>query len=102
MKLNPNYRDFIVIGVNAYKLELEIDPEINLEINRRESKNIQWYRHKGNIKLKHLFTCKYRPFDTFDSNYINEMKQDISSKRASGEIVMKKIGTNSSFGLSLT
>jgi hypothetical protein len=31
MKLNPSYRDPVVLGINAYKLgdNLEIDPQVN-------------------------------------------------------------------------
>lgn len=97
-RITPNYKDTVVIGVNASKLgdRVEADPEMNLEINRIKNRVVECYRYKGDIKLKHLFTCKYRPFDTFDSNYVNEIKEYISSKRASGEIMMKRIGTNSS------
>lgn len=63
LKLNPNYRDVVVLGVNGSKLgdKIELDPE-SLS-----------YRYKGHIKLKHLFKYKHVPFDIFDSNLIDEI-----------------------------
>jgi len=83
MTLNPNYRDPVVLGINAFKLgdNMEIDPQLNTSLaqitdeqfQNFQNKNTQWYRYKGDIKLKHLSAYKYVPFDTFSSNLINEM-----------------------------
>ena len=81
MKSNPNYRDPVVLGINAFKLgdNVEIDPQdpqtnplLNEEFKTDQYyKNSQWYRCKGDIKLKHLYKCKQIPFNVFGDDVIN-------------------------------
>jgi hypothetical protein len=93
MKLNPNYRDPVVLGINAFKLgdNLEIDPQVNTSLVQQihDIKNAQWYRYKGDIKLKHLFACKYVPFDTFSSNIIDKFTQINEEKLKASQLIMK-------------
>ena len=37
--------------------------------------NADWYRYKGDIKLKHLHVYKHVPFDTFSSNQIDKKQR---------------------------
>jgi len=95
MKLNPNYRDPVVLGINAYKLgdNMEIDPQVNTSLVKHlhniKNENTQWYRYKGDIKLKHLFACKYVPFDTFSSNLRNEFMKINERKLHASQFIMK-------------
>lgn len=81
MRLNPNYRDSVVLGTNGSKLgdNLEIDPQVNeslvKQIHDIQNKNTQWYTYKGDIKLKHLHACKYIPFEVHSSDLINELRR---------------------------
>lgn len=52
MKLNPNYRDPVVLSINTIKLG-------DVEIDQHSTENMQWYRHKGDVKLEHLFFDGY-------------------------------------------
>jgi hypothetical protein len=83
MKLNPNYRDPVVLSINAAKLgdKLELDPE-SLS-----------YRYKGDIKLKHICTHKHVPFDIFDSNLIDKL-QTVNENRDRAWQTMMNRSTN--------
>ena len=100
MKLNSNYRDPVVIGINTYKLgdHLEIDPKVNeslvKHIHNLQNKNTQWYTYKGDIKLKHLFVCKYCPFDIFSSNIKNELMRINEEKLHASQLIMEKARLN--------
>lgn len=76
VKLNPNYRDSVILGINTSELaNIEIDPlgetEVIKQIRKTKNENIHWYRYKGDIKLEHLFFYGYVPFSTFSSDIIN-------------------------------
>ena len=76
MKLNPNYKDPVVLGINTSKLEnITIDPlgetEVIKQMRKAKNESTHWYRCKGNIKLENLFFYGYVPFSTFSSNIIN-------------------------------
>ena len=93
MKLNPSYRDLVVLGINAYKLgdNLEIDPQVNTSLVQQinDMTSAQWYRYKGDIKIKHLRACKYVPFDTFSSNLMDKFTKINESKLKASQSIMK-------------
>jgi hypothetical protein len=97
IKLNPNYRDPVVLGINGFKLgdNLEIDPEINTiqfqEIDNIKNGKFQWYRYKGDIKVKHLFICKHVPFDSFSSNLIDKLLKFNENRFHSDLYVMRRL-----------
>lgn len=87
VKITPNYRDIIVLGVNASKLgNIEIDPQV---IPSENPDNVEWYRYKGDIKLKHLFACKYIPFDTFNSKTINNFEKMNETRLRASQFIMR-------------
>jgi hypothetical protein len=94
-KLGPNYRDPVVLGINGFKLgnNLEIDPQVNTSLVQQihDFTNAQWYRYKGDIKLKHLHACKYVSFDIFSSNLIDGMMEINEKKFNAGQLVMKQL-----------
>lgn len=72
VKMVRNYKDTVVLGINAAKLgdHLEKDPEVyRLSVKHHGT---EWYKYKGDIKLKDLFVCKYVPFDSFSSDLKNK------------------------------
>ncbi len=77
---NPNYRDVVIIGMNAFKLgdRVEIDPEAEI---LQKSENLHWYRCKGDIKLKHLYLYRCYPFNTFSNVIIDKAMKGITEKR---------------------
>jgi hypothetical protein len=93
MKLNPSYRDLVVLGINAYKLgdNLEIDPQVNTSLVQQinDMTSAQWYRYKGDIKIKHLRACKYVPFDTFSSNLMDKFTKINEEKLKASQSIMK-------------
>ena len=78
MKLNPNYKDSVILGINTDKLEnIAIDPlgetEVIKQLHSMKNDDIHWYRYKGDIKLEHLFFYGYVPFDTYTDKIKNEL-----------------------------
>jgi len=102
-KLDPNYRDSVVLSINGSKLgdNLEIDPQVNTSLVQqiRDVTSAQWYRYRGDIKLKHLHARKYVPFDTFSSNLINKMTEINEKKFNVGQLVMKQLTNKTKCGL---
>jgi hypothetical protein len=87
MKCTPNYRDIVVLGVNASKLDnIEIDPQV---IPSENSDNVEWFRYKGDIKLKLLSVYKYVPFDTFNSKTINNFEKMNETRLRASQFIMK-------------
>lgn len=78
MKLNPNYKDSVILGINTFNLEnVAIDPlgetEVIKQMHKTKNENIHWYRYKGDIKIEHLFFYGYVPFVSFSSDIINKL-----------------------------
>lgn len=104
-KMIPNYRDVVVIAIDSSKLKgLEWDPESSATfaecMRLGKTMIIQFYRYKGDIKLENLSLHKYRSFDTFSSNLINKMKQDVLNRQAACKILMQEtqqLNSSSSF-----
>jgi hypothetical protein len=91
-------RDPLVLAVKTSNLRdnIEIDPEVSMpevqKIPNIRNGVSQWYRCKGDIKVKHLFPYKYLPFDYFDrmdSNIIKQIVKDSEMKHRSEEFMLK-------------
>ncbi|HJR84489.1 MAG TPA: hypothetical protein VJ772_03865 [Nitrososphaeraceae archaeon] len=99
-KLNPEIREMLLghkIGLaSAYYKPTEQDmyqeylKTVNLlTINEENSDNVEWYRHKDDIKLKHLSAYKYVPFDTFNSKTINNFEKMNDTRSRAWQFIMK-------------
>jgi len=94
MKLNPNYRDPVVLGINASKLgdNLEINDGVNtplvIQTPVKKNENTELYRYKGNIKAKHLFLYKYVPFNAYPRDYINQIMKCHEDKLQASQSIM--------------
>ena len=100
MKLNPNHRDPVVLGINAFKLgdNVEIDPQ-DPQSNplviqdSKWYKNNPWYRCKGDIKLKHLSKCRQVPFNAFSSDVINYFTEFTEKMFNDSESIMNTLAS---------
>jgi hypothetical protein len=79
---DPSSRDSIVIAfkTSAMAKNIEIDPEYfsvhkpNEELRKQTGKpviNSTWYRHKGNIPAKYLFSYKTLEFSKWPKDLVN-------------------------------
>ena len=95
MKLNPNYRDSVILAINTSKLtDIEIDPlgetEVIKQLHSMKNDDIHWYRYKGDIKLEHLFFYGYVPFSTYSSNIKNELMKINERKAQQAQYLMNR------------
>ena len=56
-------------------------------------KNSQWYRCKGDIKLKHLFRCRQIPFSAFGNDVINEFMNFTENMFNESESIMNQLAS---------
>ncbi len=94
---NPSDRDPVVLGINGLKLgdNLEINDGVNtpLVIQRpvKINEDTELYRHKGNIKAKHLFLYKHVPIEAYPRDYIKQIMKCHEDKLHASESIMKQL-----------
>jgi hypothetical protein len=99
MKLNPNNRDPVVLGMKAIQLRdnLEINDGISTSLFKqipiKTNENTQLYKYKGNIKSKILFAHRYVPFTAFDNNHMNQMRKHHEKKLHASQSIMNRVAS---------
>ena len=97
MKLSPNFRDPVVLGMNAFELgdNLEINDGISTSLVRqipiKTNENTQLYKYKGDIKSKILFAYRYVPFTAFSSDHMNQMRKHHVKKLQASQSIMSRL-----------